>query len=148
MKPAIVFHQDVMFIARTHTDGKGSRHELIGRGIQGRHDPEAAFTRLWTDERVDVEPPVAGMDGADQGLSRRCPHGAENQFQPQTMFVYRPHRHAELLHYGSVLNASLAASSPLTCWGRGRCGEKPAARMNSSVRFRYISLAHWVLIQC
>ena len=107
MKPAIVFHhQHVMLIARTHTDGKGGYHELIRLFVQGRDDPEAAFTRLWIDERIDLEPLVAGVDGADQGLPRRCPDSAENWFQPQAMFVHRPDRHsrmeqlraAELLH--------------------------------------------------
>lgn len=76
--PSVLNDQDVVVLSRPDTLGEGRHDELVSLLIQDREQPEPAFTALWIDKSVDVEPFIARVNGAYQGLSGGCPDGPED----------------------------------------------------------------------
>lgn len=96
--------------------------------VHHRDQLEQALAALRIDKRVHIQPLISRLNWTRQRMPRRRPHGTPDQFEPDSMFIDAPQRdtryetlrQAERLGQDFVLNASLAASSPPTCRGRGR----------------------------
>lgn len=136
---AIFDQQHMMIWARAKTGGKRGHDELIGSFRYFWDEPELTGTSFWTDEGVEIEPLVTWLNRTDRRLTGGRPDGSGDGVQSDPMFVHcpegdvgvEPFRCAKPLRQDFDLKASLSASSPPTCRGRGRWGENPARRMNS-----------------